>query len=132
MAAKKAPKRAQADQPATEPCGSVEPSTDGEATKTLTPAAETPTPNDRPSDRLRILQLLADTAGRIFHAVTGWLTHEQAHMRVLGTITWLFLLGMVAVVVSQVELGHVLAAIFGLTGVVAGVDVVSRRFRRRR
>ena len=133
MAAKKAPKRAQADQPATEPCGAVEPSTDGEATKTLTPApvAEVQTTNDS-SDRLRLIQLLANIASRIFHALTSWLTHEQAHMRVLGWITWLFLLGMVAFVVSREEFPYVISAIFGLTGLVAGVDVVSRNLRRKR
>jgi hypothetical protein len=105
--------------------------TDGEGTKTLTPAAEVPTANDS-SDRLRLIQLLAKIAGQIFHALTSWLTHEQAHMRVLGWITWLFLLGVVAFVVSREEFLYTIAAIFGLSGLVAGVDVVSRNFRHRR
>lgn len=135
--AKKAPKRAQADQPATESRGSAEPSTDGEATKTLAsaprPSGEELAANDAPNELQRI-QLLADTAARTFRALTRWLTHEQKHMRVLGWITWLFLLVVLGgfALVLIVHPMYTIAWICGSTGLVACVNLADRFFRRKR
>jgi hypothetical protein len=69
-----------------------------------------------------------------FHgAMTAWLTHEQKHLRVLGWITWILVLGMpVAVVVVLVLNWTIWATVgtaTGLTGLVAGGDRL-RRLRR--
>lgn len=140
--AKKAPKRAQADQPTTESRGSAEPSANGESTTTLPPAArppgEEPAAKDTPNE-LRQMQLLADTAGRIYRALTRWLTHEQTHIQVLAWITWLFLLGIVGgfavvllVLVFRWHPGYTVALVCGSTGFVAGSNLVNRFFRRKR
>lgn len=137
-AADKAPRKAQANQSVTEPKGSGPP-TDCEATKTLTPAprpaADDLTAPNTP-DQLRLIQLLVNTAGKTFGALTSWLTHEQKHMRVLGWITWLFLLGAFAFVLTVLlfvwDPVQTIVLIGCSTGVVAGTNLISRHFRRPR
>lgn len=137
--AKKAPKRAQADQPATESRGSAEPLTDAEATTTLArPHGEEPAANNVPSE-LQRLQWLANTAGRTYRALTRWLTHKQKHMRVLGWITWLFLLGMVGgfaavliVLMFRWPPWYTVVLLCGSTGLVTCANLVDRHFRRKR
>jgi hypothetical protein len=125
-AAKKAPKRAQADQSPTEPRGSTEPSADNLTTHNA-------------PDQLRLTQLRADIAGRTFRALKGLVKDEDKHVRVLGWITWLFLLVLlggfavaVTVLVFRWHPLYTIASIGGSTVLVAGANLVDRHLRRRR
>jgi hypothetical protein len=140
MAAKQAPKRAKADQPATESRGSVEPATDGEATTALASAPQPAGSEDlvvpSSSDDLRRIRLLADIAGQVYRALTKWLTHKQKHMRVLGWITWLFLLALLGTVLIVLMFRwhplHTVALLGASTGLVACANLINSRWRRRR
>lgn len=53
-----------------------------------------PTQDDarREHDRDARISLIADTSSRIYRALSFWLTHERAHVRILAFITWMILL----------------------------------------
>jgi hypothetical protein len=127
--AKKPPQQVRVDQPA--PCGSATRSTDLETTEALVPKPATEAPST--PDQLQLHRLIVDTAGRVFRAVSRWLEHKQKHMRVLGWITWLFLLGMLACVLFVLLFRwhplQTIGLVGALSGVVAGVNVIHRRLR---
>jgi hypothetical protein len=143
MAAKKAPKRAQADPPANESCDSAVSTTDGETTAMLAPppqpaGAEQQVAHNT-SDELRRIQLRADIVMRIFRELTKCVTHRRKNVRVLGVITWGFLLALPAsiavaliVLVFRWDPATTTWLLTGSTGVVAGMNLVNRIVRRRR
>jgi hypothetical protein len=139
MAAKKAPKRAQANLPANKPCGSA----DGEPTATLVsppqPAGAEQQTAHNTSDELQRIRLRADITVQILRELTKCVTHKDKNARVLGVITWGFLLALptsVAVVlivlVFRWDPAHTIWLLTGSTGVVAGTNLVNRILRRRR
>jgi hypothetical protein len=135
--AKKSATRAQVDQSATTSSDSTEPSPDGKVAEALTstsrPALTSSSAHDA-AERMRVLQLLIHSAGRVLREVWSWLTHEQTHMRVLGWITWLFFLLMLGVMVFVVALRwdplEMIAVVAAGTGLTAGGDFL-RRFLRK-
>lgn len=143
MAAKKAPKRVQADFPPNESSGSAELTTDGESTTTLAPPTQ-PAGGEQlaarnTSDELQRIQLFADIVGRIYRALTNCVTHRKKNLRVLGVITWVFLLALPAsfavvliVLVFQWDPVHTIWLLTGSTGLVAGTNLVNRILRRRK
>jgi len=100
-----------------------------------------PVPHVQPSSEVigkaLMLQQLSALFGKIYRAMTAWLTHEQKHLRVLGWITWIVLLSMpVAVVVVLLLNWTVLATIVtvgsltGLIGLSSLLSTLIRRFKR--
>jgi hypothetical protein len=134
-----AAKRAKANRSADEACGSAEPTTDGEATKTLVPAPaaeESTAPNT--SDELRRIQLYADIAGRIYRALTKWLISKHKNLRVLGSVIVVVLLVLPLAAIGLIVLMflwnpvHTFWWLTCSTGLVAGTNLVNRLLRRRR
>jgi hypothetical protein len=143
MAAKRAPKRAQADPPANESCGSAASTTDGEVTMTLAsppqPAGAEQQAAHNTSDELRRIQLRADIVVRIFRELTKCVKDKHKNVRVLGVITWGLLLALPAslavgliVLVFRWDPAHTIWLLTGSTGVVASTNLVNRILRRRR
>ncbi len=142
MAAKKAPKRAQANRPTAESRGSTGPTTEDEAPGALVPTGQPPGTDGpaarEPSEELRRIQLLADIAGRVYGALTKWLTAERKLLRVLGVVTWLILLAVptaftvvLIMLVFRWNPLHTILFLGGSTTLVAGVNLVDRYLRRR-
>lgn len=136
-AAKKSDRRRQADQPVTKSGGSTELSADAGDTTASVPA---PRPSAEPSphevaEHTR-LQLLADTAGRVFRSLSRWLEHDKPHVQVLGWIVCLVLLGVAASVVLvpllRWEPWQVILFFLGGTGATAGADVIRGVLRKRK
>lgn len=89
-------------------------------------------PSPESNERLQVLRQFVYACGRFYDAMTKWLEHGKWHIRVLGVLTWLVVLGafstLVVVVVLKWEPWMLLAAVGGFTGINAvGYWLGSRR-----
>ncbi|GLZ39150.1 hypothetical protein [Actinokineospora sp. NBRC 105648] len=95
------------------------------------PRPPVPLPDPPPSvqvvGRLRLLDWYGTTLGRALRGLNDWLTHEMVHLRVLGVVTWLVLLGGPFLLVLHWGPLNTMWATAGLTGVL-GLGEVVRHF----
>jgi hypothetical protein len=139
MAAKKAPKEAQVDRSVNGSRGSAEPTADGgpivPAPPTQLADAEQRAAHNT-SDELQRTRLRAEIVGRFLRELTKCVTSRDGTLRVLGVITWVFLLVLIA---SLAVVLFVLAfrwdpgtAFLLLTGSTSLVALINRILRRRK
>jgi hypothetical protein len=141
MAAKRAPKPAPVGEPPSEACKAVEPAAEGEAPGALVPPVQPVGSNTSAapssSEEVQRMRVLAEIAGRVYRALTACLKAEQRTLRVLGVITWLVLLvSPASLVVVFIVLAfrwdplHTILLVTGSTGLVAGTNLIGRRWGR--
>jgi hypothetical protein len=131
--AKKKTKRMQAARRAASSRRDARSSRGGDVVAVVRADADPPPPPG--TDQHRLLVFLVDSAGRVFRAVTGWLTSPQKHVRVLAWITWLFFLGSAGLVLMVMLFrwhpAQTLIFFVASTGLIAGVNLFNRFFRKR-